>query len=107
MVVLPASYYYLKLILILHNMKSFKHHSRNVFVEFNSIFKFSSRPEAVPLVDAFDFTDLTVHSVLGCYDGNAYERLYEHALRDPKNKTEVSPSMYASFSERGRAPRLS
>ncbi|XP_033647696.1 peroxisomal acyl-coenzyme A oxidase 1-like [Asterias rubens] len=47
------------------------------------------RPEAVPLVDAFDFTDLTIHSVLGCYDGNAYERLYEHALRDPKNKTEI------------------
>ncbi|XP_038068854.1 peroxisomal acyl-coenzyme A oxidase 1-like [Patiria miniata] len=52
------------------------------------------RPEAVPLVDAFDFSDLTVHSVLGCYDGNVYERLYEHALRDPKNKTEIHETYY-------------
>ncbi|XP_022107849.1 peroxisomal acyl-coenzyme A oxidase 1-like [Acanthaster planci] len=52
------------------------------------------RPEAVPLVDAFDFSDMTVHSVLGCYDGNVYERLYEHALRDPKNKTEMGASQW-------------
>lgn len=47
------------------------------------------RPDAVGLVDAFDFTDKTLRTCIGTYDGNAYERLYEYAKRSPLNKTEV------------------
>lgn len=47
------------------------------------------RPNAVALVDAFDFKDMTLGSVLGRYDGNVYENLFEWAKKSPLNKTEV------------------
>ncbi|KAH0630286.1 hypothetical protein JD844_013184 [Phrynosoma platyrhinos] len=42
------------------------------------------RRDAVPLVDAFDFSDGNLNSALGSYDGRVYERLYEWA----KNHTD-------------------
>lgn len=48
------------------------------------------RPNAVALVDAFDFHDNRLKSVLGRYDGNVYENLFEWARRSPLNSTEVS-----------------
>ena len=48
------------------------------------------RPDAVALVDAFDYHDDALNSALGAYDGNVYERLYEHARQSPMNKAEVS-----------------
>ena len=47
------------------------------------------RPNAVALVDSFDFTDHSLGSVLGRYDGNVYENLYKWAQKAPLNKTEV------------------
>lgn len=47
------------------------------------------RPDAVALVDAFDFQDVSLGSVLGCYDGNVYENLFEWAKKSPLNKNEV------------------
>lgn len=44
------------------------------------------RKDAVPLVDAFDFTDKTLNSALGSYDGQVYQRLYEWAQKSPTNK---------------------
>ncbi|KAJ7317100.1 hypothetical protein JRQ81_003262 [Phrynocephalus forsythii] len=44
------------------------------------------RRDAVPLVDAFDFSDANLNSALGCYDGRAYERLYEWAKKSPTNQ---------------------
>ncbi|XP_014695354.1 peroxisomal acyl-coenzyme A oxidase 1 isoform X3 [Equus asinus] len=52
------------------------------------------RPDAVALVDAFDFQDVTLGSVLGRYDGNVYENLFEWAKKSPLNKTEVHDSYY-------------
>ncbi|KAM9597481.1 peroxisomal acyl-coenzyme A oxidase 1 isoform 4-T5 [Trichechus inunguis] len=52
------------------------------------------RPDAVALVDAFDFQDVTLGSVLGRYDGNVYENLFEWAKKSPLNKTEVHESYY-------------
>lgn len=45
------------------------------------------RPDAVALVDAFDFDDvLELHqTALGRYDGNPYERLWEWSEKDPAN----------------------
>lgn len=48
------------------------------------------RPNAVALVDAFDFHDKKLNSVLGRYDGNVYENMFEWARRSPLNSTEVS-----------------
>jgi len=48
------------------------------------------RPNAVALVDSFDFTDRHLGSVLGRYDGNVYENLFKWALESPLNKTQVS-----------------
>jgi len=50
------------------------------------------RPNAVALVDAFDFTDRHLSSVLGRYDGNVYDNLLDWAKRSPLNKLEVHPS---------------
>lgn len=48
------------------------------------------RPNAVALVDAFDIHDRKLNSVLGRYDGNVYENMFEWARRSPLNSTEVS-----------------
>jgi len=47
------------------------------------------RPNAVALVDSFDFHDVHLGSVLGRYDGNVYENMFEWAKKSPLNKTEV------------------
>ncbi|XP_046544478.1 peroxisomal acyl-coenzyme A oxidase 1-like [Haliotis rubra] len=52
------------------------------------------RPDAVSLVDALDLHDVHLLSALGCYDGNVYERLYQSALKEPMNKTQVHPVYY-------------
>ncbi|XP_006756428.1 PREDICTED: peroxisomal acyl-coenzyme A oxidase 1 isoform X1 [Myotis davidii] len=52
------------------------------------------RPDAVTLVDAFDFQDVSLGSVLGRYDGNVYENLFEWAKNSPLNKDEVHESFY-------------
>jgi len=52
------------------------------------------RPDAVALVDAFDFQDVTLGSVLGRYDGNVYENLFEWAKKSPLNKSEVHESYF-------------
>ncbi|CAJ0595672.1 unnamed protein product [Cylicocyclus nassatus] len=50
------------------------------------------RPNAVSLVDSWDFDDIELHSVLGRRDGNVYPALLEWAQRNPLNKTEVLPT---------------
>nr|XP_006136581.1 peroxisomal acyl-coenzyme A oxidase 1 [Pelodiscus sinensis] len=52
------------------------------------------RPNAVALVDAFDFHDNHLGSVLGRYDGNIYENMFEWAKKSPLNKTEVHESFH-------------
>ncbi|XP_064474025.1 peroxisomal acyl-coenzyme A oxidase 1-like [Ornithodoros turicata] len=58
----------------------------------------SIRPDAVPLVDAFDLHDMVLSSALGSYDGRVYERMFESALKAPLNKTQVHES-YHKFLE--------
>lgn len=48
------------------------------------------RPHAVKLVDGFNFSDRSLNSVLGRYDGNVYEALYESAQLDPLNTRPAS-----------------
>ncbi|XP_061628328.1 peroxisomal acyl-coenzyme A oxidase 1 isoform X1 [Phyllopteryx taeniolatus] len=52
------------------------------------------RPNAVALVDAFDIHDRMLNSVLGRYDGNVYEHMFEWARRSPLNSTEVHESYH-------------
>jgi len=40
------------------------------------------RPDAVALVDSFNFSDHLLGSALGRYDGQVYQALYENTLRD-------------------------
>ncbi|XP_021757818.1 peroxisomal acyl-coenzyme A oxidase 1-like [Chenopodium quinoa] len=47
------------------------------------------RPNAIALVDAFNYTDHFLGSVLGRYDGNVYPKLYEEAWKDPFNESAV------------------
>lgn len=47
------------------------------------------RPNAVALVDAFDYPDKTLDSCLGRYDGQVYPALYEYAKNSPFNEQEV------------------
>ncbi|GLD93286.1 hypothetical protein PINS_up001878 [Pythium insidiosum] len=44
------------------------------------------RPHAVVLVDAFNFSDHSLNSALGRYDGRVYEALYQSAQLDPVNQ---------------------
>jgi acyl-CoA oxidase len=48
------------------------------------------RNNAVALVDAFDFSDHLLQSVLGRFDGNVYENLYKWAQLSQLNKSQVS-----------------
>jgi acyl-CoA oxidase len=43
------------------------------------------RPEAVGLVEAFDWTDFALKSALGRSDGDVYNALLESAKREPLN----------------------
>ncbi|XP_076584062.1 peroxisomal acyl-coenzyme A oxidase 1 isoform X2 [Chaetodon auriga] len=52
------------------------------------------RPNAVALVDAFDLHDKKLNSVLGRYDGNVYEHMFEWARQSPLNTTEVHESFH-------------
>ncbi|XP_042050831.1 peroxisomal acyl-coenzyme A oxidase 1-like [Salvia splendens] len=54
------------------------------------------RPNAIALVDAFNYTDHFLGSILGCYDGNVYPKLYEAAKKDPLNDT-VVPDGYHEY----------
>lgn len=47
------------------------------------------RPNAVALVDAFDYPDHLLQSCLGRYDGQVYEALYEYSKSSPQNNTDV------------------
>ncbi|KAG7339925.1 acyl-CoA oxidase [Nitzschia inconspicua] len=49
------------------------------------------RPNAVALVDARDFSDFRLKSVLGRYDGNVYPYIMEAAQKDPLNAVEPGP----------------
>lgn len=52
------------------------------------------RPNAVALVDSFDFHDVHLGSVLGRYDGNVYENMFEWAKKSPLNKTQVKKPLF-------------
>uniref|UniRef100_H2YNM7 Peroxisomal acyl-coenzyme A oxidase 1 n=1 Tax=Ciona savignyi TaxID=51511 RepID=H2YNM7_CIOSA len=52
------------------------------------------RVNAVALVDAFEFGDDVLGSVLGRYDGNVYENLFKWAQNSSLNKTDVHPSYH-------------
>lgn len=41
--------------------------------------------DALALTDAFDFTDASLASAIGCYDGNCYERMMEWVKQVPIN----------------------
>ncbi|KAL5723921.1 acyl-CoA oxidase [Ranunculus cassubicifolius] len=54
------------------------------------------RPNAVALVDSFNYTDHYLGSVLGRYDGNVYPNLYAEAWKDPLNDS-VVPDGYHEY----------
>lgn len=49
------------------------------------------RPNAVPLVDAFDISDFRLKSALGRNDGDVYPAIMDAAKRDPLNQSEPGP----------------
>ncbi|KAH0974057.1 hypothetical protein GBA52_015956 [Prunus armeniaca] len=54
------------------------------------------RPNAIALVDAFNYTDHYLGSVLGRYDGDVYPNLYAEAWKDPLNES-VVPDGYREY----------
>lgn len=52
------------------------------------------RPNAVALVDAWQFSDRQLRSVLGRYDGRVYENMLKWAKESPFNKKEVFLSLF-------------
>ncbi|VDP21223.1 unnamed protein product [Heligmosomoides polygyrus] len=50
------------------------------------------RPNAVSLVDAWDYSDHELRSVLGRRDGHVYENLYKWAQDSELNRTQVLPT---------------
>lgn len=52
------------------------------------------RNNAVSIVDAFDIPDAAINSVLGAYDGNVYERIFEEAKKSPLNQEPVNKSFH-------------
>jgi acyl-CoA oxidase len=43
-------------------------------------------PDAITLTDAWDFSDASLQSALGCYDGNVYERMMRWVKQLPINQ---------------------
>jgi acyl-CoA oxidase len=44
------------------------------------------RPDALSIVESFEYDDNTLHSAIGCADGNVYERLMDWS----KNKNIIN-----------------
>jgi hypothetical protein len=55
------------------------------------------RTYAVNLVDSFDIRDEALGSVLGCWDDNAYQRLFDEASKSPLNKTSVHRESFEKY----------
>ncbi|KAF6165692.1 hypothetical protein GIB67_012589 [Kingdonia uniflora] len=55
-----------------------------------------ARRNAIALVDALNYTDHYLGSILGHYDGNAYPNLYAKAWEEPLNDT-VVPDSYREY----------
>lgn len=49
------------------------------------------RPNAVALVDAFDYSDFILKSTLGRFDGDVYPAILKASEKDPLNKDEIGP----------------
>ena len=47
------------------------------------------RPDCVSLCDAFDYSDYSLKSTIGRYDGNVYEALFDAAQHSTLNQQEV------------------
>lgn len=70
------------------------------------------RPNAVALVDAFDFPDSSLMSALGREDGNIYEALWESAKNTQLNQADpflgfeglLKPLLDQDFLKKGNAP---
>ena len=55
------------------------------------------RTYAVNLVDSFDIQDEALGSALGCWDGNAYQRLFDEASKSPLNQTTVHKESFEKY----------
>lgn len=71
------------------------------------------RPDAIGLVDAFDFPDTVLKSTIGRYDGNIYEALFDAAQRSTLNQTDpydgfkyLQPHTNKELLKRGNKPVL-
>ena len=70
------------------------------------------RPDAVSLVDAFDYPDKVLKSTIGRYDGNVYEALFDAAQRSILNQTDpfdgyaeyLKPHLNIELLKRGNKP---
>ncbi len=70
------------------------------------------RPDAVALVDAFDYPDEILKSTIGGHDGNVYEKLFDAAQKSSLNQQEVfdgyheylSPHLDKELLKRGNKP---
>uniref|UniRef100_A0A914CTE7 Acyl-CoA oxidase C-terminal domain-containing protein n=1 Tax=Acrobeloides nanus TaxID=290746 RepID=A0A914CTE7_9BILA len=57
--------------------------------ELNEVMK-SIRVDAISIIDAFDFSDRELDSILGKRDGHVYESLLEWAQKSPLNEYDVA-----------------
>jgi acyl-CoA oxidase len=57
------------------------------------------RPNAVALVDAFDYPDQVLGSCLGRYDGQVYQALYDYAKAAPLRDGSINQSIFRGFNE--------
>ncbi len=72
------------------------------------------RPDAVSIVDAFDFPDFALKSTIGRYDGNVYEALVDSAQKSTLNRGEpfegfeehLKPHLNQEVLKKGNKPYL-
>ncbi|KAL9108563.1 MAG: hypothetical protein Q9227_006649 [Pyrenula ochraceoflavens] len=65
-------------------------------------------PDAIALTDAWDFTDATLCSCLGCWDGNVYERMMAWTEQLPFNQQmKKNDGVYEEWWEKYLKPALS
>jgi acyl-CoA oxidase len=62
------------------------------------------RPNAVALVDAFNFPDYLLNSSLGRYDGKVYEDMADRASREPINGLTMNVDINSPEIVRGESP---
>jgi len=86
------SYHYstkdiLQLLLLNYSLSQLPPDSHPLLQPVQEMVSWLVRDQLIPITDAWDFSDTSLNSAVGCREGGMYQHLFERALKEPLNST--------------------